>query len=186
RRDNPPGSPFFGKRMAGACSLSGLMDFLLFVEGSPAQPQLPPSKRFEVCDRIFLRTGSSHGDILFLFEGGPQTFDHTHSDKGQFIMEAYGERFAADPGVIKYQDPAHLFFKGTAYHNLVTLKGRNQDYRDPQHAVVLDQVAFGPQCDYISADLRNSYKAFTRYRRRVLFVRPHYFVILDDVAADEP
>ncbi len=186
RRPNPPGSPFFGKKVAGSYTTSGLMDFLLFVEGTPAAPQLPPSKRFAGCDRITLRTGCNHGDMLFLFEGGPQTFDHTHSDKGEFIMEAYGERLAADPGVIKYQDPASLFFKSTSYHNLITLKGRNQDYRDPQHAVVLDRVTFGETCDYISADLGNSYQTFAKYRRRVLFVRPHYFLILDEVQAAEP
>jgi hypothetical protein len=173
--------------MCGACSLSGIMDFLLFVEGAPAQPQLPPAKHFEVCDRIMLRTGCSHGDILFFFEGGAQTFEHTHSDKGEFILEAYGERFAADPGTVKYQDPAHLFFKSTSYHNLVTLKGRDQDYKDPQHAVVLDRVEFGQgPCDYLSVDLGNSYKSFAKYQRQVLFVRPHYFLVLDDVQAEEP
>jgi hypothetical protein len=185
-RPNPPGSFNFGAKIAGAYTTSGLMDFLLFVEGNPIRPVLPPGKHFEVCDRVMLRTGSGHGDILFHFEGGPQTFDHTHNDKGEFILEAYGERFAADPGVIRYQDPACANYKGTPYHNLVTLKGRNQEYRDPQHAVVLDHVRFGPGCDYISADLRNSYQAFAQYRRRIVFVRPHYFVILDDVEADEP
>lgn len=185
RRPNPPGSPFFGKRMAGACSLSGLMEFLMCVEEAPQQPQLPPAKTFEVCDRIFLRTGCRHGDILFMFEGGPQTFEHTHSDKGEFIMEAYGERFAADPGTIKYQDPAHLFFKATSYHNLVTLRGADQTYRDPERAVVLEQTSYGPECDYIAADLGNSYQALSRYKRRILFVRPHYFVVVDDVAANE-
>jgi uncharacterized membrane protein len=186
RRPNPPGSDFFGKKIAGSYATSGLKDFLLFVDDAPVPPTLPPAKHFEGCDRVILRTGSNHSDLLFLFEGGPQTFDHTHNDKGQFILEAYGERFAADPGVIKYQDPQHVFFKDTPHHNLVTLKGRDQDYRDPRHAVVLDQVTFGPQCDYLSADLRNSYKAFPQYRRHVLFVRPNYFVILDDVEADEP
>ena len=162
------------------------MEFLLFVEGTPPTPKLPPVKHFEGCDRIFLRTGCNRGDLLFLFEGGPQTAQHTHSDKGQFILEAYGERFAADPGVVKYQDPACMNFQNTSYHNLVTLRGRNQDYRDPEHAVVLDRVELGEGCDYISADLRNSYQGFSKYRRRVLFVRPHYFLILDDVQADTP
>jgi len=184
-RPNLPGSAFFGKRMVGACSLSGLMNFLLYVEGAPPTPRLPPHKHFAGCDRITLRTGCNQGDILFFFEGGPQTFEHTHNDKGQFILEAYGERFAADPGVIKYQDPAHLFYKQTSYHNLVTLRGRNQDYADPQRAVVLDRVELGGACDYLSADLRNSYRGFDRYRRRVLFVRPHYFLILDEVQAGE-
>jgi hypothetical protein len=185
-RANPPGSLFFGKPVCGACSTSGLLNLILFEEGAPVKPSLENGRRFEVCERVTLRTGCDHGDMLFFFEGGPQTFEHCHSDKGQFIMEAYGERFAADPGTIKYQDPAHLFFGGTAYHNLVTLRGQNQAYRDAKHAVVLEPVIFGEQCDYLSADLGNSYKAFKKYRRRVLFVRPHYFLILDEVQADEP
>ena len=185
-RPNPPGGWYFGRKIAAAYTTSGLMDFLLFVEGDPVPPLLPPGKRFEVCDRITLRTGCDYGDILLLFDGGPQTFEHTHWDKGQFIMEAYGERFAADPGVVKYQDPASIFFKTTKYHNLVTLQGRNQDYRDLKRAVILDRVDLGGPCDYISADLGNSYKYFSRCRRRVLFVRPHYFLILDDVQAEEP
>uniref|UniRef100_UPI00404A3152 heparinase II/III domain-containing protein n=1 Tax=Cephaloticoccus sp. TaxID=1985742 RepID=UPI00404A3152 len=185
RRPNPPGSPFFGKRMAGACSLSGLMNFLLYVEGAPPTPRMPPHKHFAGCDRFMLRTGCTQGDMLFFFEGGPQTFEHTHNDKGQFMLEAYGERFAADPGTIKYQDPAHLFYKQTSYHNLVTLRGRDQDYADPQRAVVLKRVDLGGVCDYLSVDLVNSYRGFDRYRRRMLFVRPHYFLILDDVQANE-
>lgn len=185
QRPNPPGSPLFGKRMAGACSLSGLMEFLLHTPDVPAAPKLPPAKRFEGCDRIFLRTGGRRGDVLFFFEGGPQTFEHTHRDKGQFILEAYGERFAADPGVVKYQDPASLNYKGTTYHNLVTQHGRDQDYRDANRAVVLERVDGGGECDHLVADLANSYRSFTRYRRQVLFVRPHYFVVLDDVAAAE-
>ena len=184
-RPNPPGSDFFGKKITGAYSTSGLKDFLLFVDAAPVPPQLPLAKHFEGCDRVVLRTGSRHGDLLFLFEGGPQTFDHTHNDKGEFILEAYGERLAADPGTIKYQDPAHAFYKDTSYHNLVTLRGANQDYRDAKRAVVMEEVSFGAACDYLSADLRNSYKAFSKYRRQVLFVRPHYFVIVDDVEADD-
>ncbi len=186
RRPNPPGSLAFGKRVAGTYTTSALMDFLLYVPDAPARPTLPPAKTFEVCDRVVLRTGSERGELLFLFEGGPQTFEHTHSDKGQFILEAFGERLAADPGVIRYQDPAHLFYKSTSYHNLVTLNGADQEYRDPHHAVVLDRVEFGAACDHILADLRNSYRAFSRYRRRIVFVRPYYFLVVDDVAATGP
>ena len=185
-RANPPGSDFFGKRMTGAYALSGLKEFILHVDGDPAPPKLPPAHRFEGCDRVTLRTGSEHGDLLFLFEGGPQTFDHTHNDKGQFILEAFGERLAADPGVIKYQDPAHVFYKGTPYHNLVTHRGREQAYRDAAHAVVLNELSCGGPCDFLDADLRNSYRSLSRYRRRIVFVRPHYFLVLDDVVADEP
>jgi len=105
---------------------------------------------------------------------------------GVLEKDARGILVLDDPGVIKYQDPACIFFKNTDHHNLVTLQGANQDYRDPKRAVVMDRVELGGACDYISADLANSYKAFSRYRRRVLFVRPHYFLVMDDVLADRP
>lgn len=185
RQPKPPGSAGFGKRMTGASIPSALKEFLLYVDAATEQPPLEPVKRFADCDRLVWRTGARHGDQLFFFEGGPQTFEHTHRDKGQFILEAFGERLASDPGMIKYQDPAHYFYKDTPYHNVVTLRGRNQDYRDAEHAVVIEHLATGEVCDYLVADLRNSYQAFSRYRRRVLFVRPFYFLILDDVQADE-
>lgn len=185
RQSKPPGSVGFGKRMTGASIPSALKEFLLYQEAATDQPPLEPTKRFPDCDRIVWRTGGRHGDLLFLFEGGPQTFEHTHCDKGQFILEAFGERLATDPGMIKYQDPAHLFYKDTSYHNLVTLRGENQDYRDAEHSVVIERLETGGACDYLVADLTNSYKAFARYRRAVLFVRPDYFLIVDDVQAGE-
>ncbi|MFM1851234.1 MAG: hypothetical protein RIS54_918 [Verrucomicrobiota bacterium] len=183
---NPPGSAFFGKRMTGACSLSGLMNLLFYVPGAPPTPSLPMARHFPDCDRIFLRTGCRHGDMLAFFEGGPQTFEHTHADKGSFMVEAYGERFAADPGVVKYQDPSAINFKNTTHHNLVTWQGCNQEYRDAARAVVLHQVQFGDTVDLIAADLGNSYRTFKRYRRHFLFVRPHYFLVLDDLDAGQP
>ncbi len=186
QQPKPPGSAGFGKRMTGASTPSALKEFLLYVDAATGQPPLEPAKRFADCDRVLWRTGGRHGDLLFLFESGPQTFEHTHRDKGEFILEAFGERLATDPGMIKYQDPAHYFYKDTSYHNVVTLRGRNQDYRDAQRAVVIERLDTGGTCDYLVADLANSYKAFSKYRRRVLFVRPHYFLILDEVVADEP
>lgn len=185
RQPKPPGSAGFGKRMTGASIPSALKEFLLYQEAATDQPPLEPATHFPDCDRVVWRTGGRHGDMLFLFEGGPQTFEHTHYDKGQFILEAFGERLATDPGMIKYQDPAHLFYKDTSYHNLVTLRGRKQDYRDAPHAVVIERLQTGGVCDYLVAELGNSYKAFSRYRRAVLFVRPHYFLIVDDVQADQ-
>jgi hypothetical protein len=183
---NPPASSVFGNVMAFTYATLQLMNFIFFTDGSPASPQLEESKHFTVCDRVTLRTGCEYGDMLFFFEGGPQTFGHTHFDKGQFILEAYGEKLAADPGVIKYQDPAHIFYISTSYHNLVTIGGRDQDYKDADKAVVLEKTVFEKEYDYIQADLSNSYKSLSKYRRRILFVRPYYFLILDDILSTEP
>ena len=51
---------------------------------------------------------------------------------------------------------------------------------------MLNELSCGGPCDFLDADLRNSYRSLSRYRRRIVFVRPHYFLVLDDVVADEP
>jgi hypothetical protein len=154
---------------------------LLLLDGPPArEPHLPEVQRFPVCDRVLLRSGPA---TLF-FEGGPQVGDHTHPDKGQFILEAYGERLAADPGMCDYSDPAHLSFKSTYRHNLVTVGGKDQSYRDALHAVVIRRLdSSDPSATLIDADLSGAYKELSSYDRRILFVRAAlpYVVVVDEV-----
>lgn len=176
---HPPGDLIFAKEVCGACAPAGLLNFLFFVEDRPETPDLEKVKRFESCDRVLLRTGGRYGDKMVYFEGGPQTFDHAHFDKGEFMFEAFGERFAADPGTIKYQDPAHRFFVSTSYHNLMTIGGKNQDYKDPEKAVKLQPLAISGPFEHIRADLSDSYKEMTRYERQLVFVRPDYLVVFD-------
>lgn len=178
---HPPGDLIFAKEVCGACAPAGLLNFLFFVEDCPESPDLEKVKRFTSCDRVLLRTGGHYGDKLVYFEGGPQSFDHAHFDKGEFMFEAYGERFAADPGTIKYQDPAHRFFLSTSYHNLVTIGGKDQDYGDPSQAVKLQQLTVTGSFEHIQADLANSYKELIQYDRHLVFVRPEYLVVFDIV-----
>ncbi len=115
---HPPGSPFFGIRL-GPYVVDGLLTLLWCLEGGDAPPQLPPARRFPECDRFFLRTGAQYGDMLLFFEGGPMIPGHAHADKGQFLLEAFGERLVADPGMVQYADPAAEMLHGSACHNVV-------------------------------------------------------------------
>jgi hypothetical protein len=182
-RRRPPGDHGFGN--PGGPYVMDALFTLLLLDGSPArEPRLPEVQRFPVCDRVLLRSGP----VTLFFEGGPQVGDHTHPDKGQFILEAYGERLAADPGMCDYSDPAHLSFKSTYRHNLVTVGGRDQSYRDALRAVVIRRLdESDPSATLIDTDLSGAYKELSSYDRRILFVRAAlpYVVVVDEVERDE-
>lgn len=180
-RSRPPGDPGFGNP-GGPYVMDALLTLLLLDDGPGREPRLPEVQRFSVCDRVLLRSGPA---TLF-FEGGPQVGDHTHPDKGQYILEAYGERLAADPGMCNYADPAHLSFKSTFRHNLVTVGGNDQSYRDATKAAVIRRLDASDRATLIDADLSGSYRELTSYDRRILFVRAAmpYVVVVDEVAAE--
>lgn len=156
------------------------------LQAEAARPELPACKTFPDCGRIMIRTGSAYGDCLLMFEGGPQSFEHTHHDKGQFVLEAYGEMLALDPGMISYSDPAHRELTRTGMHNALTIGGKNQAYKDAAHAAIVETLHDEPRYAYIRADLANSYRELASYTRRILFVKPHYVLVLDDIAAEKP
>ncbi|WP_167859526.1 heparinase II/III domain-containing protein [Paenibacillus cymbidii] len=178
--------PFDGPFQSTGCyATSPLTTMLWYEDGEAEKPALAPQTFMESCGRTFIRTGTEYGDKLLFFEGGAQTFEHTHYDKGQFIMEAYGVPFAADPGMIAYLNPAHLEYKGSSYHNVATIGKRNQSYRDPARAVVIRRRSGDARHDYLSADLSGAYREMKRYDRKLLFVRPDYFLVMDEIVALE-
>jgi len=49
--------------------------------------------------------------------------DHTHEDKGSFVLEFAGEAFAADLGICDYDDPIHHQYKQCQRHNMLVPVG---------------------------------------------------------------
>jgi hypothetical protein len=184
--EHPPGSPFFGVPLGtGQYTTNGLLTLLLLQEKEPTVPSLPPHRLFEETERLFWRTGADYGSLLFFFEGGKQSFEHTHYDKGQFMLEAYGEGLAVDPGTIEYSRPFASYLKSTRFHNVITVNGKNQSYKDPDQAVMIRSLHADKRYSCLRADLSNSYKELSVYNRTILFVRPDYLLVLDEVESLE-
>ncbi len=60
------------------------------------------------------------GETVKLFlSGNKANADHTHEDKGSFVLEFAGESFAFDYGVIDYSNPIHLLLKRAQRHNML-------------------------------------------------------------------
>jgi hypothetical protein len=187
--EHPPGSSFFGLPIGtGQYTSNGLLTLLLLQqqdEGIEA-PKLPNHQLFSETERLFWRTGEEYGDKLLFFEGGPQSFEHTHYDKGQFVLEAFGEQLAIDPGTIKYNRPFSTLLKATELHNVVTVNRKDQSYKDASKSVVIKKLIEAEDYDFLHAELTNSYQELEAYQRRILFVRPDYWLILDEVESLEP
>ncbi|GGD49531.1 heparinase II/III domain-containing protein [Paenibacillus nasutitermitis] len=184
---HPPGNPFFGLPIGtGQYTTNGLLTLLLLQDEKPVKQELPKHRIFAETERILWRTGSNFGDKLFFFEGGPQSFEHTHYDKGQFLLEAFGETLVVDPGTITYNRPFSTLLKASKFHNVVTVNGKDQSYKDPSQAVGIKALREEQDYDYLHADLTHSYQELSVYNRRILFVRPDYWLLYDEVDAIEP
>jgi hypothetical protein len=122
--------------------------------------------------------------------GCPVSGGHGHADLLSVQCWAFGEPFLADAGTGSYADPDwRRFFRSTAAHSTVMVDGESQavpagpfSWRQRPRARLrswLSTEAF----DYADAD-HDAYRRLpdpVRHRRRVLFVKPRYWVLVDDV-----
>ena len=116
---------------------------------------------------------------------------HDHADLNGFYLYGNGDWLAPEvAGVAK---------TATAYHNSLLIDGQGQ-YRPPDDRFgvfaqdfvdrdgYLEQFASGTDVDYIAADATRLYNPedVTDVTRHVLFVRPGYFLVIDNLEASAP
>ncbi|HIE47909.1 TPA: hypothetical protein EYP84_03335, partial [Candidatus Bipolaricaulota bacterium] len=164
-------------------------DFLSFLWCEPtvkSQPaRLEHAFRFGERSATFLRTGAQFGETLFALQTSGVRQGHYHRDRNSFIIEAFGERLVVDAGQISYSDPTHQELKKARLHNTVTADDIDQDFPKAPY-VVVQRLCTTPAIDYIRADATNAYSRLRRSVRHVVFLRPATFVMIDEIAANEP
>jgi hypothetical protein len=117
---------------------------------------------------------------------------HDHDDTNGFYIHRAGHWLAPESeGYGGY---------ATAYHNALLIDGQGQ-YRPPYNHYgqypedfigsdgFLEATANTPGFDYVAADATRRYKNIVGLEditRHVVFIRPDYFVMLDNLAADAP
>lgn len=114
---------------------------------------------------------------------------HNHDDMNGFYLYAGGSWLAPESDVYGGGD--------TSYHNSLLIDGKGQarpqddnwnNYPNNGNRAdgSLDAVAGTPNFDYLSADATRRYNQISgieEYRRHILFARPNYFLILDNLQA---
>lgn len=161
---------------------------------APLPPRLPTSRIFEEKGNAVFRSSWDKDAIIFLYRAGPN-FNHHHADQGSFLLNVFGENLVTEAGWSDYyKDPYYAtFFTQAVGHNtiLVDRNPESQSIADTQQFKALNRYPrisdsiTSEFYDGLSSDLASVYQdRLSSYQRRIVFVKPYYFVVFDDLKAN--
>ena len=187
--------------------VAGIYDFVRFDEArlQPQPPAWNPSSVFVDIGYASLRDGFNAAAPSLFFKSGPtaNSIGHNHYDHNAFVVSYGGQWLIPDRGYHDfYVPPRRKFSLGSIGHCTVVLDVDDAWMADtavpsPGH----DQVnlaggriaAFfaGTAFDYVRGEAATTYNpkdrtVLERFDRQIVYLKPHAFVIRDDLAAPEP
>jgi uncharacterized heparinase superfamily protein len=123
--------------------------------------------------------------------GCPVSGGHGHADLLSIQCSIFGEPCLVDPGTYCYtcDPPWRDYFRSTAAHSTVIVDGASQaEPSGPfgwhgQPRVKLREWHSTPEFDFLDAE-HDGYRSLAdpvTHRRRVIFVKPGYWILVDDV-----
>jgi hypothetical protein len=166
-----------------------------FDAARPAAPRMAASQLLGAGGYAVMRSDWSPVAHQMIMDVGPlgcpYASAHGHADLLSLQCQAFGENYLVDPGTYCYTpDPAwRNHFRGSSAHSTVLIDGQGQvEPRGPfawesQPAVRLRAWRSDAEQDFVDAE----HSAYARlgdpvtHRRRVLFVKPYYWVVVDDL-----
>lgn len=117
---------------------------------------------------------------------GPYAGNHSHYDLLSFEIYACGIPLAVDAGIGEtYDDPLYeSWYRSSRAHNMVVVNGENLERKDARGHDVL--WATTPTVDYFAASHDGYAFKGIHQRRAFLYVKPDYWVIMDEVEGAQP
>ena len=157
----------------------------------PAQAGLPLHKYFRRDQIVFLRSAWEDPQSMWVgFKGGDNKANHTHLDLGSFVLDACGERWAADLGSDDYNLPGYFgkerwsyFRLRTESHNTLLINQTNQNVRAAAPIIAFSSDATGGAA---VADLSAAYPMTQSTRRGLSLQSGKILLVQDEVLADKP
>ncbi|MGB5080733.1 MAG: alginate lyase family protein [Burkholderiales bacterium] len=156
--------------------------------------------------------GTAFGDEQYLvFDCGPLgAGNHGHFDCLSFELAAYGRSLIVDPGRYTYSEAGEenwrVRFRGTAFHNTVSVDGKNQTRYEPRvvkevtrhargsvrHKVTgsapeheLRVFASRPGFDFLHG-VAASHEYDALHERRIFFAFGEYWIVCDTLSSPSP
>ncbi len=163
--------------------------------GAEGRPPEFTSRAFADAGYYVMRSSWEREARWMMFDGGPLGFSHQHEDKLSFDLCAHGTRFLVDPGIASYMRDAWTdFYKFTSAHNTIMVDGAGQDRLGRQSKAEQSRSvrgenlwATGRVLDAAGSEYRAGYRGLDGefvHRRRVLFLRPDYWLVTDEVEGE--
>ncbi|HKQ63054.1 MAG TPA: heparinase II/III-family protein, partial [Candidatus Polarisedimenticolaceae bacterium] len=169
-----------------------------FAELEPAPPAEPASRLFASGGYVVLRGDWSAESHQLILDAGPlgcgRSGGHGHADLLALQCAAFGTPCIVDPGTFAYGVDGGWrdHFRGTAAHSTVLVDGAGQ--AAPAGRFAWDRLAAARLCEWsCGSDADHAVAEHAAYaalpdpvvhRRRVLFVKPRYFVVVDDLEGE--
>lgn len=146
---------------------------------------IPLSRHFERIDWVALRSGWSDQDTLLAFTSSPSATGHNHFDQNHFVLNVRSEWLITDPGYQTYTPgPENVFTTQTIGHNGLLVNGEGQSTRGGGRIIACE---LGSSLDYVCGDATASYEGrLDRWHRHIIFAKPGYILIVDDIVAANP
>jgi heparinase II/III-like protein len=182
------------------------VQWLLGVEGqkafealTPAPPRTTPSRLFPDGGYAVMQTGwerDAHQLVLSAGRlGGTSRGAHGHADLLGLQCAVFGEPFIIDPGTDGYTRHPEWrdFFRGTAAHSTLRVDGQPQATpAGPFKWASRPRARLRRWLSTETLDLADAeHEAYhhlpdpVTHRRRVIFLKPRYWVVVDDLAGRE-
>ncbi|MGI5817859.1 MAG: heparinase II/III domain-containing protein [Armatimonadota bacterium] len=171
----------------------------------PEQPGFNPSRPLVDVGLVALKAGyEPHTPYLCMKSGPPETVvGHAHYDSNAFVLSFLGEWLISDRGYrARHDPPAEKFSQGAMGHSTLVLDvdeaymhsvvhphpGHDQVHRAGAR---IEEFFSSEAIDYVRGEAAATYNTgelhvLDRFARQVFYLKPHVYVIVDDVAAPEP
>jgi hypothetical protein len=166
-----------------------------FAALDPAPPATPPTRLFGDGGYVVMRSGWEADAHQLIFDVGPLgcpiSGGHGHADLLSIQCAVFGEPHLVDAGTYRYAvEPRWRdFFRSTAAHSTVVVDGSGQAVPEgpfawaSRPAARLQRWRPAPGLDFADGE----HDAYTRrsrpirHRRRVVFVKRSYWIVIDDL-----
>ena len=130
-------------------------------------------------------------DVFFLFKSSPYgSVSHSHADQNAFYLSVGGRALAIPSGYYGpvYGMPHHAeWTRSSKANNTILVNGMGQKMRDYHATGAITAFKDAGRMTYLCGDAAAAYKgALSKFDRHVLYIRPGFFVILDDLQAPQP
>jgi hypothetical protein len=143
-----------------------------------------------------MRSGWDNDDLYLVFTCGElgvhdQSCVHGHADALSIDVSGFGETLLIDPGRYIYEGPYRVWFKSTKAHNSIAVDGLDSSELADEWMFktraksTLNRWASTEWFDYVDGT-HEGYRRLNdpvTHRRRICFVKPHFWLVLDELTA---